>query len=86
MRPAGPARPDRSLHLLLSATNFALGLPVLLAMHSGALYAGAWAGSTLGGQVLESGSSQWLGPAGALLTVIALISLTLVHGPVRKPA
>lgn len=59
--------------------------PILLALHSAALYAGSWAGSTLGGQVLASGGSHWLGPAGALLTAMALVSLALVHAPVRKP-
>lgn len=60
--------------------------PVLLAVHSAALYAGSWAGSSLGGEVLASGGFRWLGPAGALLTAIALGSLVLVHGPARKPA
>jgi predicted MFS family arabinose efflux permease len=60
--------------------------PILLALHSAALYAGSWTGSTLGGQVLASGGSPWLGPAGALLTAIALASLLLVHVPLRKAA
>jgi predicted MFS family arabinose efflux permease len=59
--------------------------PILLAVHSAALYAGSWAGSTLGGEVLASGGSRWLGPAGAMLTFIALVSLVLVHVPLRKP-
>lgn len=58
--------------------------PILLSLHSSALYAGSWTGATLGGQVLAHGSSRWLGPAGALLTAMALLSLALVHW--RAPA
>jgi DHA1 family inner membrane transport protein len=49
--------------------------PVLLALHSSGIYLGAAAGASLAGLVMQSGQPQWLGPAGAVLALLALASL-----------
>jgi predicted MFS family arabinose efflux permease len=52
--------------------------PVLLALHSSCIYIGASAGSALAGQVLARLDDRWLGPSGALLTLVAAATLGLV--------
>jgi len=45
--------------------------PVLLALHSSAIYVGTSVGATLGGRVLEATNDRWLGPMGATLILLA---------------
>jgi DHA1 family inner membrane transport protein len=52
--------------------------PVLFALHAAAIYVGACVGSLIGGQTLEIGGYDALGPSGAAFIIIALGSLGIV--------
>jgi predicted MFS family arabinose efflux permease len=58
--------------------------PVLLALHSSGIYIGASAGSAIAGHVLDSFGDRWLGPAGAVLMLLAAASLGLVALTTRR--
>jgi predicted MFS family arabinose efflux permease len=57
--------------------------PVLLALHSAAIYVGSSVGSALAAAVLRQHGYEALGPAGAVLVVVGLLSLAWSH---RTPA
>ena len=50
-------------------------IPVLFALNAAAIYVGSSVGSALGGGVLKVSGFTWLGPAGAVLALLALGSL-----------
>ncbi|MGA0610828.1 MFS transporter [Caldimonas sp. KR1-144] len=80
-----------SVHATQQARLVALDTPrapVLLALHSSGIYIGASAGSAIAGRVLEAYGDRWLGPAGAVLMLLAAASLLLVSviGRARQPA
>jgi MFS transporter, DHA1 family, inner membrane transport protein len=52
--------------------------PLLLALHSSGIYLGASAGSAIAGQVLAVSNDRWLGPVGAVLTLMASAALVTV--------
>lgn len=52
--------------------------PILLALHSSAIYVGSSIGATLGGRVMEATSDRWLGPVGATQILLAAGSLWMV--------
>ena len=52
--------------------------PLLLALHSSGIYLGASAGSAIAGQVLATSDDRWLGPVGAILTLMASATLVSV--------
>jgi predicted MFS family arabinose efflux permease len=60
-----------------------LRAPVLLALHSSGIYIGASAGSAIASRVLELFDDRWLGPAGALLMLLAAASLAVVAAMTR---
>jgi predicted MFS family arabinose efflux permease len=51
--------------------------PVLMALHAAAIYLGTYAGSAMGGEVIERSGHAALGPTGALFAALALASLGL---------
>jgi predicted MFS family arabinose efflux permease len=51
---------------------------VLLSLHSAAIYIGSSIGATLAGHVLRVSDQHWLGPAGAVLSFLALVTLGVV--------
>lgn len=53
--------------------------PVTLALNAAAIYVGAALGSALGGAVLGAAGLVWLGPAAAVFTGLALITLRLAR-------
>jgi DHA1 family inner membrane transport protein len=53
-------------------------VPVVFALNASAIYVGGSIGSTLGGQVLKVGGLESLGPAGAVLTALAMLLLAFV--------
>jgi DHA1 family inner membrane transport protein len=57
--------------------------PVLLALHSSGIYVGSSVGAALAGQVLALSDDRWLGPAGALLMLMAAATLGGVEGLAR---
>lgn len=50
-------------------------IPVLFALNAAAIYVGGSIGSALGGFTLQSAGFDWLGPVGAVLALLALVSL-----------
>ena len=60
--------------------------PVLLALHSSGIYVGSSVGAALAGQVLALSDERWLGPAGALLMLLAAATLGGVEGLARRRA
>ena len=72
--------PQQARLALLSPTK----ISVLLALNASAIYLGSSIGSALGGVLMRSDDPfSWLGPAGALLMLVALASLAWPHG--HKP-
>jgi predicted MFS family arabinose efflux permease len=52
---------------------------VLLALHSSGIYLGSAVGASAAAMVLQSGQPQWVGPAGAVLALLALASLAVTR-------